>query len=303
LREPGARDVVVVDPGPHDERHLERVARTVQEQGARVVATLLTHHHFDHSEGARYFSELTGSPVHAVDPEHRIGGEGLEGGRTGEAGGPELQVVATPGHTADSVSVLLPADGVLLTGDTVLGRGTTVIMDGDGGLAAYMDTLYRLRDLARTAELRALLPGHGPILTDPLGVLEGYIAHREERLAQVIEAVRGGAATPAEVTAVVYAGVDPAVLGAAESSVRAQRRYLTDRGGTGGPPPARGASWGATPGTGSGGWRRPSRRSAASASGPGGASARCRAGPRPWPRCAASRAARTRPAPCSPSRG
>lgn len=236
LREPGARDVVVVDPGPHDERHLERVARTVQEQGARVVATLLTHHHFDHSEGARYFSELTGSPVHAVDPEHRIGGEGLEDGRTVEAGGLELQVVATPGHTADSVSVLLPADGVLLTGDTVLGRGTTVIMDGDGGLAAYMDTLYRLRDLARTAELRALLPGHGPILTDPLGVLEGYIAHREERLAQVIEAVRGGAATPAEVTAVVYAGVDPAVLGAAESSVRAQLRYLTDRGDVDGLP-------------------------------------------------------------------
>src|SRR5690606_27207703 len=145
--------------------------------------------------------------------------------------------------------------------------------------------------------------GHGPILTDPLGVLEGYIAHREERLAQVIEAVRGGAATPAEVTAVVYAGVDPAVLGAAESSVRAQLRYLTARGDVDGLPLEAGAGWGRRWRTGSGRRRVPWRRSAASASGPGGASARCRAGPRPWPRCAASRAARTRPAPCSPSRG
>ena len=81
LREPGARGVVVVDPGPHDERHLERVARTVQEQGAQVQMTLLTHRHFDHTEGSRYFAELTGAPVHAVDPGMRLGGSGLEDGQ------------------------------------------------------------------------------------------------------------------------------------------------------------------------------------------------------------------------------
>ncbi|MDA8370179.1 MAG: MBL fold metallo-hydrolase [Nocardiopsaceae bacterium] len=229
LREPGSRGVVVVDPGPHDERHLERVARTVQEQGAQVVAALLSHHHFDHSEGARYFSELTGAPVHAVDPGYRISGDGLTDGEVITVDGLELRVVATPGHTADSVSFYLPADNVILTGDTVLGAGTTVIAD-DGGLSAYMDSLYRLRDLVVTHEVRALLPGHGPICTDPLAKLTEYIEHREERLRQVADAVQAGDRTPMEVVARVYADIDPSVLPAAESSVRAQLRYLAERG-------------------------------------------------------------------------
>lgn len=121
LREPGARGVVVVDPGPHDERHLERVARTVQEQGAQVLMTVVTHRHPDHGEGARYFSELTGAPVHAVDPAVRISGRGLSDGEVLEADGLEVRVIATPGHTEDSVCLMVEADNTLLTGDTVLG--------------------------------------------------------------------------------------------------------------------------------------------------------------------------------------
>jgi glyoxylase-like metal-dependent hydrolase (beta-lactamase superfamily II) len=229
LREPGSRGVVVVDPGPDDERHLERVARTVQEQGAQVYTALLTHHHDDHGGGARYFSELTGAPVRAVDPAQRIGGDGLADGEVIEVDGLELRVLATPGHTADSVSFHLPADDVILTGDTVLGTGTTVIADPDG-LGAYLDSLHRLRDLAAETDARALLPGHGPICTDPLARLGEYIDHREERLGQVADAVRAGAATPAEVVARVYAGIDPAVVPAAEASVRAQLAYLARRG-------------------------------------------------------------------------
>ncbi|WP_460861888.1 MBL fold metallo-hydrolase [Nocardiopsis coralliicola] len=230
LREPGSRDVVVVDPGPHEERHLERVARTVQEQGGRVVLTLLTHHHDDHTGGARYFSDLTGSPVRSVSPEFLIGGAPLADGDVIDAGGLGLRIIAAPGHTADSVCIHLPADGVLLTGDSILGRGTPVIMDGDGGLAPYMDTLRRLSALAGEAELRALLPGHGPVLGDPRRAIDGYIAHREERLAQVAAAVAAGAATSAEVVAHVYADVDPSVRAAAESSARSQLRYLAARG-------------------------------------------------------------------------
>lgn len=229
LREPGARWVAVVDPGPHDERHLERVARTVQEQGAQVAVTLLTHHHFDHSEGARYFSELTGSPVRAVRPEVRIGGEGFGDGEVIDVDGLELRVLTTPGHTADSVGFHLPADDILLTGDTVLGRGTAVIAE-DGDLTDYLESLKRLRDLVRATEIRALLPGHGPICTEPLSKLNGYIEHREERLAQILGAVRAGADTPAEIVARVYADVDESLLGAAELSVRAQLRYLAKRG-------------------------------------------------------------------------
>ncbi|GAA3729916.1 glyoxylase-like metal-dependent hydrolase (beta-lactamase superfamily II) [Spinactinospora alkalitolerans] len=229
LREPGARGVIVVDPGPHDERHLERVARTVQEQGAQVAVTLLTHRHFDHCEGSRYFSELTGAPVRAVAPEQRIGGEGLADGDVIEVDGLEVRVVATPGHTSDSVSFHLPADGVVLTGDTVLGTGTTVIAE-DGDLGDYMDSLHRLRGLVRGTEVRALLPGHGPICTEPLVKLTGYIDHREERLAQITDAVAAGARTLPEIVTRVYVGIDEAVLPAARASVRAQLRHLVKRG-------------------------------------------------------------------------
>jgi glyoxylase-like metal-dependent hydrolase (beta-lactamase superfamily II) len=120
---------------------------------------------------------------------------------------------------------LLAADGGLLTGDTVLGRGTTVIAE-DGSLGDYLRTLDELRTLADNAGLRVLLPGHGPLLADPAGVLDYYIAHRRERLDQVRMAVTAGARTPAEIVATVYADVDRAVWPAAELSVRAQLDYL-----------------------------------------------------------------------------
>ena len=100
------------------------------------------------------------------------------------AAGCELRVVASPGHSADSVCLLLPADGALFTGDTVLGRGTTVIA-GDGNLGDYLRSLAQLRDLAGAREVGLLLPGHGPMLTDPLGTLDYYLSHRRERLDQV----------------------------------------------------------------------------------------------------------------------
>ncbi|SIO90625.1 Zn-dependent hydrolases, including glyoxylases [Nocardiopsis sp. JB363] len=229
LREPGARGVVVVDPGPHDERHLERVARTVQEQGAQVQMTLLTHRHFDHTEGSRYFAELTGAPVHAVDPGMRLGGSGLEDGQVITADGLELRVIATPGHTDDSVCFLLESDSAILTGDTILGHGTSVI-DGDDGLAPYMDSMYRLRDLVRAHGVRTLLPGHGPILTSPSAAIDSYIDHREARLEQIRDAVRAGATKVEEIIDRVYPDVAESIRPAAASSVRAQLRYLAVKG-------------------------------------------------------------------------
>ncbi|MFI6579431.1 MBL fold metallo-hydrolase [Nocardiopsis sp. NPDC050513] len=229
LREPGARGVVVVDPGPHDERHLERVARTVQEQGAQVLMAIVTHRHPDHTEGSRYFSELTGAPVHAVDPDMRVGGAGLVDGEVLTVDGLAVRVIATPGHTDDSVCLLVESDDALLTGDTVLGHGTPVI-DGDDGLGPYMESLYRLREIAREHQVRTLLPGHGPILSSPLSVLSSYIDHRESRLEQVRTAVRAGATGVAEIVDRVYPDISEQIRGAASSSVRAQLRYLAVRG-------------------------------------------------------------------------
>ena len=135
-------------------------------------------------------------------------------------------MVGTPGHTADSLSFLLPADGALLTGDTVLGRGSTVVAHPDGRLADYLHSLRRLEHLALEREARVVLPGHGPALGDPAAAVAAYLAHREERLAQVRDALAAGAETADDVVAVVYADVPREVWPAARLSVQAQLAYL-----------------------------------------------------------------------------
>jgi glyoxylase-like metal-dependent hydrolase (beta-lactamase superfamily II) len=229
LAEPGSPDAVVVDPGPDDAGHLAAVLRVAADAGLTVREILLTHGHPDHAEGARTFAGLTGAPVRALDPAHRLGGEGLAGGSTVVVGGLEIQVVSTPGHTSDSLSFLLPAEGALLTGDTVLGRGSTLVAHPDGRLGDYLASLQRLAGLAAAGALRTILPGHGPVVTDPAAVVASCLAHRAGRLGQVERALAAGARTPAEVVAVVYADVDPVLWPAAELNVLAQLEYLEQR--------------------------------------------------------------------------
>jgi glyoxylase-like metal-dependent hydrolase (beta-lactamase superfamily II) len=226
LREPGAARSVVVDPGPLDLTHLDAVA----EAAGAVAVVLLTHGHDDHAEAARAFAERVGSGVRALDPQHRLGEEGLHDGDVVAVGGLEVHVVGTPGHTADSLSFVLPQERAVLTGDTVLGRGTTVVMHPDGRLGAYLGSLERLRDLAAAESVIRLWPGHGPVIHDALAALDHYLAHRRERLEQVREALRvlGPEATPRQVVEHVYADVDQVLWGAAELSVRAQLEYLRD---------------------------------------------------------------------------
>jgi hypothetical protein len=141
----------------------------------------------------------------------------------------DQRVMATPGHTTDSVCLFLPADGAVLTGDTVLGRGTTVI-GTDGSLGDYLQSLRSLRELSEKVTLQALLPGHGPLLPDPAGTLEYYQTHRAQRLAEVQDALAAGDRSLAEIVARVYAAVDKALWPFAEWSVRAQLEYLATRG-------------------------------------------------------------------------
>ncbi|HEX4791944.1 MAG TPA: MBL fold metallo-hydrolase [Actinospica sp.] len=226
LCEPGSAAAVVVDPGPLHEGHLAAVLAAVADRGARVEQILLTHGHADHAESAARFAELAGAPVRALDPAHRLGAEGLADGDVLAVGGLELRVIGTPGHSGDSLSFLLPADRAVLTGDTVLGRGTTLVSHPDGTLADYLNSLHVLREAAARHEFDTVLPGHGPVLADALGVLEFYLAHRKERLAQVEAAVAAGDSSAAEVVRRVYADVDRAVWPAAELSVRAQLHYI-----------------------------------------------------------------------------
>ncbi|HSR86398.1 MAG TPA: MBL fold metallo-hydrolase [Streptosporangiaceae bacterium] len=229
VAEPGSPTVIVIDPGPADEHHLRRVFAVAAGRDQRIADIVLTHRHLDHSAGAPRLAELTGAPVSAVDPAHRLGSEGLTGGEILDSSGCELHVISTPGHTSDSISLAIPADGVVLTGDTVLGRGTAVIAD-DGSLGDYLESLGRLRAIAESADLRQLLPGHGPLLADPAGVLDFYLAHRAERLDEVRGALAAGDQNPAAIVARVYLDVDRALWPFAEVSVRAQLRYLRDAG-------------------------------------------------------------------------
>nr|WP_246343191.1 MBL fold metallo-hydrolase [Actinomadura verrucosospora] len=228
IGEPGAEEVVVVDPGPKDGKHLRRVADVIAGQGRRVGLVLLTHGHPDHSAGAARFAEIAGGgvKVRALDPRHRLGDEGLGEGDVVTTGGLELRIMETPGHSDDSLTFWLPADRAVLTGDTVLGYGTTVL---EGRLGDYLSSLDRLRTFSADREAAVILPGHGPKLDDPLAALDHYIDHRRERLAQVEAAVAGGARTAREVVEVVYADVDRALWPAAEWSVQSQLDYLNER--------------------------------------------------------------------------
>ncbi|HEX2903393.1 MAG TPA: MBL fold metallo-hydrolase [Jatrophihabitans sp.] len=218
--EPGRRSAIVVDPGPLDEHHLQ----TVLAAAGSVPFILLTHGHPDHAEGARRFHELSGAPVFALDPAHRYGSEGVTEGSRLSGAGLDLEVLATPGHTSDSLCFRV-RDAVL-TGDTILGRGSTVVAHPDGVLADYLTSLRRLARLDGVS----VLPGHGPELADAGAAARNYLAHREQRLAQVQQVLAGQPdASAADVVAGVYADVDRALWPAAELSVRAQLAYLRSR--------------------------------------------------------------------------
>jgi glyoxylase-like metal-dependent hydrolase (beta-lactamase superfamily II) len=225
LQEPGSDRRVVVDPGPLEKGHVEQVASL-----GPIALVVLTHGHFDHCESAPRLHELTGAPVVGRDPALCIDAEPLSEstGRTAVAG-LEWLTLLTPGHSSDSISLVLEVDRALFTGDTVLGRGTAVVAHPDGRLGPYLDSLQRLRDLAGVG-VDLILPGHGPVLDRPLEVLDHYLAHRQERLDQVRSALAAGDTDPDAIVARVYADVDRVLWPAARQSVLAQLDYLHDRG-------------------------------------------------------------------------
>jgi glyoxylase-like metal-dependent hydrolase (beta-lactamase superfamily II) len=213
----GDRGVVVVDPGPSDDGHLA----ALQSYGP-VLLVLLTHGHSDHAEAA----ELLGAPVSARDPLLSRRSEPLKDGDVLDVAGlPPVSVVAAPGHTSDSMCFAV--DDALMTGDTLLGRGSTMVADPDGRLADYLETLHRLG--ARVHETTVLLPGHGPAGGSAAARVAESLAHRLDRLDQVRRALAGGASTPQQVAEVVYADVDRRLWPATEATVRAQLAYLADR--------------------------------------------------------------------------
>ncbi|MCV7112053.1 MBL fold metallo-hydrolase [Mycolicibacterium setense] len=218
LRGPGSDEMVVVDPGPDDEAHIARIAEL-----GTVPLVLISHKHEDHTGGIDKLVELTGATVRSVGSGFLRGlGGPLTDGEVIDAAGLRIKVMATPGHTVDSLSFVL--EDAVLTADTVLGRGTTVIDTEDGSLRDYLESLRRLQGLGA----RTVLPGHGPDLPDLQAVTAMYLTHREERLDQIRAALRelGEDASARMVVEHVYTDVDQKLWDAAEKSVQAQLDYL-----------------------------------------------------------------------------
>lgn len=189
-------DGTVIDPGPDETAHLEAIMAAT-----KVRRILVTHGHPDHVDGVDRLVRMTGAVVGELPSS--------------------LEELKTPGHTADSVCFV--SREAVFTGDTILGRGSSVVAWPDGNVGDYLKSLETLMTFRGVPAL----PGHGPALPDCAVAAQWLHNHRLERLDQVKAALAQGATTPKEVIDIVYADVDPALKWAAEWSVRAQLDYLT----------------------------------------------------------------------------
>ena len=220
----GDRNPVVIDPGPNDTEHLERVL----DAAGQPSAVLLTHTHPDHAEGAERFAEMARAPLAAYGHTSGVCASAapITDGQRIDVNGSALVALFTPGHASDHLSFIFEAENTLFTGDHVLGRGTTVIAAPDGNLADYMRSLERARAVGATR----LYPGHGPVVADPATVLDYYIAHRTEREQQILSALEAGDRQIGAMVARIYHDVDPVLHPAAALSVRAHLDKLVDDG-------------------------------------------------------------------------
>jgi glyoxylase-like metal-dependent hydrolase (beta-lactamase superfamily II) len=192
----------IVDPGPSDPVHLDAIREA---SGGRIEGVVLTHSHADHSESAEEFGVPVSLPV------------------DGQEVGP-FRAIATPGHSADSVSLV--AGRACFTGDTVLGSGSVFIPPGEGSLSAYLDSLRRLMEL----DLDVLCPGHGPYVWDPHAKLDEYMTHRFDRERRLVEAIDGGLRNRDELLDAVWSDAPAELRPAAALTLAAHLEKLRDEG-------------------------------------------------------------------------
>jgi glyoxylase-like metal-dependent hydrolase (beta-lactamase superfamily II) len=236
----GEGQVAVIDPGPDLPEHVEALLMDLA--GEEVTHILVTHTHRDHSPAAAAVKEATGAPTYGFGPH--------AGGRRGEAGveeggdwdftpdivvkdgdeiagnGWRFEAVHTPGHTSNHLCFALPDQGILFSGDHVMGWSTSVIAPPDGDMASYMASLEKL--LGRRDAV--YWPTHGPAITEPKEHVRAFIAHRREREAGIVECLRAGVGQIDAMVERLYLGLDPSLRRAAGRSVLAHLIDLIGRG-------------------------------------------------------------------------
>ena len=239
----GAGEVAVVDPGPDLPEHLDALEKTIA--GRRVVAIMCTHTHRDHSPASRPLAERTGAPIigcaplalETAGPRADAAFDGdyeadlvLSDGDEVEVDGKRVVAVATPGHTSNHLCFAY--EGVLLTGDHVMGWSTTVVFPPDGDMAAYMASLDKLRG----REDRIYYPAHGPPVTNPKQYVRHLVGHRMQREKQILALIGEKPRPIPDIVANAYPGLDPRLVVAAGGSVLAhlvdlEKRGLVERAG------------------------------------------------------------------------
>jgi len=236
--------VAVVDPGPEDPAHLAAI-RAAAPGG--IGAILVTHSHRDHSGGAAALAaavgwrpEILAFGAHGAGMSETMralaaaeagaaigGGEGADpgfapdrligDGEVAEVAGLRIRAHHTPGHLSNHLSFEIEGEGLVFTGDTVMGWASTLVSPPDGDMAQFMASLDRLEGLSA----RLFLPGHGPAIGDPAAAIADQRAHRLARRDATLAALAPGPATAGEITARVYTDIAPALWPMAERNVLA----------------------------------------------------------------------------------
>jgi glyoxylase-like metal-dependent hydrolase (beta-lactamase superfamily II) len=237
----GRGRVAVIDPGPDDPQHLEAILAAVG--GETVSHILITHHHSDHSPLAGPLKARTGAPIYGcavATPDEEDGGVKMEaghdlsfrpdvslcGGGVVEGAGWTMDAIPTPGHTSNHICFRFREENACFTGDHIMGWSTTVITPPDGDMTDYLRSL----DDIRARNFDVLWPTHGPPIRDVDPFIAAYIAHRQERVDQILNALATGPARINELVPRLYADVDSRLHPAAARSMLAAMIHLVRRG-------------------------------------------------------------------------
>lgn len=242
----GRDEVAVIDPGPDDPAHLQAILAAIP--GERVTHILITHHHSDHSPLAGPLKARTGAPIYgcALAPvgedaeEEDVGDVKMEAGHDlafrpdvslcggGEISGPgwTLEAIPTPGHTSNHLCYALREENACFTGDHIMGWSTTVITPPDGDMSDYLASLDRIR----ARGFATLWPTHGPPVREVAPFIAAYIEHRQERVDQILQALKAGPARIGDLVPRLYADVDARLHPAAARSMLAAMIHLVRQG-------------------------------------------------------------------------
>jgi len=212
-------EVVVIDPGPVDHVHMERIVGRVA--GSTPVGVLVTHTHIDHAPLANRLAREIDVPAfgHSPGPDFDPDLILTEGAELA-VGQARLEVIRTPGHADDHLCFRV--DDILFTGDHIMGGSSVMVED----MGSYLASLAKLRGTG----LARLHPGHGDDMDHPDQVIDWYLAHRRQRHAEILEAIRSGARSREEIIEVVYRDVDPALHPLAARSVQAHLELMFEQG-------------------------------------------------------------------------